>query len=189
MARDTGQKLIRLSAARAKVRLGYASVFAVCLSGFLAGFLLFSVSAAIYLFACDGIGATSDAESSLERLDGLAALFGIRLLDNQKPEGALANIGALLIAIGIAGAAAAVILRRSVRSEPTQHFFRKKLRMPLDGIPFALFFAYGGLSNGRLIAAYLACAVVATFLWRFWHRVTLSMISSLNVDRLMPRPV
>lgn len=189
MVRDPGQKLIRLSAARAKVRLGYASVFAVCLSGFLAGFLLFSVSAAIYVFACDGIGATSDAESSLERLDGLAALFGIRLLNSQKPQGALVNIGTLLIAVGIAGAAAAMILRRSVRSEPTQHFFKKKLRMPLDGIPFALFFAYGGFSNGRLIVVYLACAVVATFLWRFWQRVTLSVITSLNVDKLMPKPV
>ncbi|MDP2897302.1 MAG: hypothetical protein Q8Q12_12240 [bacterium] len=189
MVKDSGQKLIRLSAARAKVRLGYASVFAVCLSGFLAGFLLFSVSAAIYLFASDGIGAFSGAESPLERLSGLAELFGIRLLAVQEPQGALVNIGVLLIVVGIAGAAAAMILRRSVRSEPTQHFFKKKLRMPLDGIPFALFFAHGSLSNGGLIVVYLACAVVATFLWRFWHRVTLSVISSLNVDRLMPKPV
>ena len=189
MVRDPGQKLIRLSAARAKVRLGYASVFAVCLSGFLAGFLLFSVSAAIYLFASDGIGESPHAESPLERLDGLAELFGFRLVNGEQPQGRFVNIGALLIAVGIAGAAAAMILRRSVRSEPTQHFFKKKLRMPLDGIPFALFFAHGSLSNGRLMVVYLACAIVATFLWRFWHRVTLSMVSSLNVDKLMPKPV
>ena len=189
MVKDSGQKLIRLSAARAKVRLGYASVFAVCLSGFLAGLLLFSVSAAIYLLAYDGIGAFSRPVSMLERLSGLAELFGFRLVNGEQPQGSFVNIGTLLIAVGIAGAAAAMILRRSVRSEPTQHFFKRKLRMPLDGIPFALFFAYGGFSTGRLIAAYLACALVATFLWRFWHRITLSVITSLNVDKLMPKPV
>jgi len=179
---------MRLSAARAKIRFGYASIFEVCFSGFVAGVVVFFISAGVYLcFAM--LNAQSTHLSVFAGETGtLAGLFSIRIFDGKSISGAMVNLGVISAAFGVAGMMAGIILRHRVRREQSHSFFTRKIRIPVEVLSFLCFFAYAGLSSERLLGVYLASALVAAFLWRFWYRIILSIVSSLDVDRLMPKP-
>ncbi len=189
MARDPGQKLIRLSAARAKVRLGYASVFAVCLSGFLAGIVVFWISAAVYFLSATLSWLSTSSTFFVALANELARFFCIRVFDAEGMSGAMANLAAISTTIGATGAIAGMILRYSIRREPSDSFFKTKRRVPVDILPFLVFFAYPCLRSGNPFGVYLFPALIMAFLWRCWYGIILSLVSSFDVDKLMPKPV
>ena len=39
-----------------------------------------------------------------------------------------------------------------------------------------------------LLAVYFVAAIIAGYLWRFWFRAVLSVVSSLDVNRYIPKP-
>jgi hypothetical protein len=183
------KKLIRLSAARAKIRFGYASGFEVCFSGFAAGVVIFVISVAAYFPAAVIRVQSTVSEAIIEKAGALAKFFGIRLLDRGSISSAILNLAVISAVFGAVGAIAGIMLRLRVRKEPSASFFAKRMRLPLDVLPFVAFFAYAAMFSAKLPAVYVAAALVATFLWRFWHRIILSVVSSLDVDRFMPRPI
>ncbi len=187
--RIRGKKLIRLSAARARIRFGYASVLEVCCSGFVAGAIVFLISVAVYFPASMIRVQTTVREVVIEESGTLAEFFSMRILDEMTLAAAIVNVSVILAVFGAVGAAAGMILRCGIRREPSDSFFTKKIRAPLEVLPFVALFGYAGVLSATLPVVYVAAAFVAAFLWRFWYNIILSAVSSLDVDRFMPRPV
>lgn len=189
MARKFPEKLIRLSVARTKVRFGYASVLEVCLSGFIAGIVVFWISAALYSLSTSMNWISAGSPSLAAVASELATFFCIRLFDAESLCGAMANLATISAVIGVTGVTAAMILRYSVRSEPSDSFFRKKVRLPLDILPFLVLFGYPWVFRRNFFGIYVLLALITAFLWRCWCGLVLSFVSSFDVDRLMPKPV
>jgi hypothetical protein len=186
--RIRAQKLIPLSAARAKIRSGYASVLEVCFSGFLAGVVLLLISAAVYFPAAMIRVQSSVSAVIMDEAGALVDFFSIRIFDGESLSSAILNVAVISAIFGAIGTMAGMILRQRVRREPSESFFKKRMRIPLNVLPFVVFFGYAGVWSERLLAVYLAAAPIAAFVWKFWYRIILSGVSSFDVDRLMPRP-
>jgi hypothetical protein len=189
VARGRKQNLIRLSVARAKVRSGYSSRLAVCCSGFLAGIVLFAVWAGLYLSVELLRSGLMSPYKLPESVRAISEAFGIAFSDGESSRGWVMSLAVLSAALGLQGMAAGMILRYRIRKEPSKAFFKKRLRIPWDILPFVVFFAYAGLARGKFPAVYLAASLIVGYLWRFWNRTILSGMSSLDVDRLIPKPV
>ncbi len=181
-------KLIRVSAARAKVRSGYTAASKVCISGFAAGVVLFLVSVGVYFSLTLARSWTAAGNGFDEGFGVISGFFGAKWFGKANESGAIVNLALIGLVFGGAGAAAGAILRYTIRKEPSDQFFRRKVRLPWDLFPFLFFFLCAGLMEVHLLAVYFAAAIIAGCLWRFWFRVVLSVVSSLDVNRYIPKP-
>ena len=100
----------------------------------------------------------------------------------------MANLAAISAIIGAAGIMAALIRRYCIRNESSHSFFKRKFRLPLDVLPFFVFFGYPYLLSRDLFWVHVLLSLMLAFLWRWWCGVVLSFVSSFDVDRLMPKP-
>jgi len=182
-------KLIRLSAARAKVRSGYASVLQVCVSGFMAGVVLFVISAGIHFCVSITKNWFAVSEGFPRETKEVSEFFRLQVFDGKSASGAAMNLGLISVVFGALGIMAGIILRYTIRKEPSECFFRRKIRIPFDFLPFFAFFIYACLQKRDFIGLYLVATLAVGYLWRFWHRVVLSVVSSLDVNRFIPKPL
>lgn len=189
MVRRFPQKLIRLSVARAKVRFGYAPVFEICLSGFLAGVIVFWISVALYFLSAALSWLSADEAFFVALAGELATFLRIQVFARGSLPAAMANLAAISAIIGAAGIMAAMIRRYCIRRESSHSFFRRKVRVPFDVLPFFAFFGYPYLQSRDLFWVYVLLSLMMAFLWRWWCGVVLSFVSSFDVDRLMPKPL
>lgn len=186
---DRRTNLIRMSAARAKVRSGYANGLEVCISGFTAGVALFLISAGAYFSISLVRDRFTASEAFSERAGVMSEFFRMQWFDGNMTSGAMVNLGLVSLAFGVLGAMAGAIRRHTVRAESSDNFFRRRVRVPWDIAPFLVFFLYAGLARLDLLTVYVLSGIGVGYLWRFWHQLILSLVSSLDVNRYIPKPI
>jgi hypothetical protein len=186
---DRGTNLIKMSAARAKVRSGYATGLEVCISGFVAGVALFLISAGAYFCISLVRDRFAASKAFSEGAGVMSDFFRMQWFDGNMTLGAIVNLGLLSLAFGTLGTVAGAIRRHTVRAESSDNFFRRKVRVPWDVVPFLVFFLYAGLARLDLLTVYVVSGIGVGYLWRFWHQRILSLVSSLDVNRYIPKPI
>jgi hypothetical protein len=187
LRKNTYSRILRPSAAGTKLRAAYSRPPQVAIGGLIAGAAAFLSPLIVYLAGSAVANNIHIKGPDFEgRMAWLIDYFGIRVIEGTGIEHSLVNYLVLTAAFSAIGLFSAFIYKMSTVSEGSLTFFERKTRVPYEMIPFFTILVLNPFEKVLEVILGIAVAVLMAVIWKFYYGKVLSVISTVDVSKIIP---